>query len=204
MLFQVIEPSEDSTANIAIQKSTLQKWHERLSHQHVAHVRKILRERNIDFIDQNFVCDCCAYGKLHRLSFSQRVEKSNKCGEIIHVDVCEPFPEVSMGSARYFLLLKYDYSHFRSVYFLKQKSEVCDKLKVYVKRPEKQNGHPIKVTRSDNGTEIVNADSKKFLEENGIQHQRWFTLQSKMVVWNEKCVQLLNRHVQCCTLRNSI
>lgn len=172
MMFQVIESNEDSEANIAIKKDTLQKWHERLGHQNVAHVREFLKQRNIDFIDMDFDCDGCAYGKLHRLSFGKRLEKSNKCGEIVHMDVCGPFPEVSLGGARYYLLLKDDYSHFRSVYFLKQKSEVHDKLKVYVKWAEKQNGHPIKVIRSDNGTEFINDESKRFLEDNGIDHQR--------------------------------
>lgn len=172
MLFQVIESNENSSANVAIKKNTLQKWHERLGHQNAAHVREFLRERNIDFIDSDFDCDGCAYGKLHRLGFGERLEKSTKCGEIIHTDLCGPFQEVSMGGARYFLLFKDDHSHFRSVYFLKQKSEVHDKLKAYVKWAEKQNGHPIKVVRSDNGTEFINSESKQFLDDNGIEHQR--------------------------------
>lgn len=160
MMFQVIE-SENSMANVAIKKITLQKWHERLGHQNVAHVREFLRERNIDFEDKEFDCDGCAYGKLHRLSFGKRLIKSNKCGEIIHIDLCGPFPEVSLGGARYFLLFKDDYSHFRSVYFLKQKSEAHEKLKVYVKWAEKQNGQPIKVVRADKLTEIINDDSSE-------------------------------------------
>lgn len=68
MSFKVIESSE-SSANMAIKKITLQMWHERLGHQSVAHVRDILRRRNIDFIDTSFDCDGCAFGKLHRLSF---------------------------------------------------------------------------------------------------------------------------------------
>lgn len=190
MLFKVIEPNV-STANLSVKKNTLQMWHERLGHQNVAHIREVLHRNNIDFVDEKFDCDGCAMGKMHRLSFNLREEKAKACGEIVHADVCGPIPETSFGGARYFLLFKDDYSHFRKVYFLKQKSEVIDNLKIYVKWAEKQNGRPIrilcmddseyviqqnghqiKVLRTDNGTEFVNREVKHFLEENGIEHQR--------------------------------
>lgn len=106
MLFKVIEQKEEAMANLAIKKNSLQMWHERLSHQNVQYVRDFLRKRNIDFIDEDFDCDGCAYGKLHRLSFELRREKSNACGQIIHADLCGAFQVNSLGGSRYFLLLK--------------------------------------------------------------------------------------------------
>ena len=98
-----------------------------------------------------------------------------------------------------------DYSHFRSVYLPKQRSEVCDKLKMYVKWAEMQHGHPIKVIRSDNGTKIVNAHSKQFLVENGIQHQRTVAYNPEQNDSAEREIRTtLNQHVQSYTLRNSI
>lgn len=171
MFFQTIKPSE-MTANVTIKKDTLRKWHARLGHQNVAHVRSFLRINGIDFIDEEFDCDGCAFGKMHRLSFGEREEKAKKCGEIIHADVCGPANVTSLGGARYFLLLKDDYSHLRTVYFLKQKSEVITNLKKFIKWSEKQSGHPIKILRSDNGTEFINTEVMEFLNKNGIEHQR--------------------------------
>lgn len=44
--------------------------------------------------------------------------------ELVHADVCGPMEEMSLGKARYILLLTDDFSSYRFVYFLKHKSEV--------------------------------------------------------------------------------
>lgn len=75
MMFKVVQ-QEMSVANISITKLTLKLWHERLGHQNAGHVRRFLKNHNIDFVDEDFTCDGCALGKQHRLSFSLRDEKS--------------------------------------------------------------------------------------------------------------------------------
>lgn len=69
-----------------------------MGHRNVAHVRKFLRDGNIDFVDEAFACEVRVYGKHH-------------CGEFTHTDVCGPKQT------------KDDFLHYRFVYFLKQKSE---------------------------------------------------------------------------------
>lgn len=162
----------ECTANAAVSQFSLKVWHERLGHQNMAHVRSFLTRNGVSFIDDKSSCEACFYGKHHRGSFTNRTEKSTKCGEIIHVDLCGPMQEMSIGGSRYYLLFKDDFSHFRFIYCIKQKSEVVEKLRVFVKLAQKQNGHNISIIRSDNGTEFVNAEVKKFLENNGIRHQR--------------------------------
>lgn len=78
----------------------------------------------------------------------------------------------SIGGARYFLLLKDDFSHYRFLYFLKQKSEVAENVKNFVNRMQRESGHNIRNFRSDNGTEFVNKDLKMFFNKMGIVHQR--------------------------------
>lgn len=174
MMFKVIQPSQTdkSFANIAVNREPLRIWHERLGHQHLAHVRKFLSDNSIEFIDEKFDCDGCAYGKQHRLSFKLREEKSTACGQIIHSDLVGPLEVDSLGGRKYFLMFKDDYSHFRFVYFLKHKSEVIGKMKFVIKMTEKQFGHPIKILQTDNGLEFVNKEVSELLEENGIRHRR--------------------------------
>lgn len=173
MQFKVIEPSHDgSMMNVAIKCNSLRVWHERLGHQNLAHVKSFLKRNGIEYVNENFDCDGCAFGKQHRLSFDLRPERSTSCGEIIHADVCGPMSEDSYGGSRYFVLFKDDFSHFRFVFFMKAKSEVIEKFKVVLKLAEKQCGHFIKVLQTDNGTEFVNNDMKALLEENGIHHRR--------------------------------
>lgn len=134
MLFKVFVSSEENaSAHTAVKKESLRKWHERLCHQNVVHVKHFLRNNNIDYIDEQFVCEACIYGKHHRSSFSNREEKSSECGQIIHADVAGPIEPVSIGGSKYFVVFKDDHSHFRHVRFMKQKSEVFDHFKNFVK-----------------------------------------------------------------------
>lgn len=159
-------------ANVAAKPLPLHIWHEKLAHQNIAHVKSVLRNNNIDYIDEEFVCEACVYGKQHRISFEQRQEKATKCGELIHSDVCGPLPVESLGGSRYFLTLKDDYSRYRFVYFLKNKSEVFEKFKCFAMKVKNECGSDVKILRTDNGLEFVNKDMNKFCEENGIKHQK--------------------------------
>lgn len=174
MLFKIIEPTgvDAIVANIAVKRISLRLWHERLGHQNVGHVKKFLQSNGIDFVNEEFTCEACVYGKHHRGSFKLREKKSKSCGDIVHADVCGPMQENSIAGSRYFLLMRDDYSKYRFVYFLKQKSEVAEKVKNAVMRMEQENGHKVRIFRSDNGTEFVNAELKKFFDDKGIQHQR--------------------------------
>lgn len=157
--------------NLAVKTDTLKVWHERLGHQNVAHVKGLLRHRNIDYVDQDFNCDGCAMGKPHRLSFQLREDRSKECGRIIHADVCGPIDK-SIGGSAYFVVFKDDYSHMRFVHFLKHKSEVCGRIKAFIRLSEKECGHRIKMLQTDNGTEFVNECVTGLLEENGIRHRK--------------------------------
>jgi len=48
--------------------------------------------------------------------------------EVVHADICGPFCH-SFSNYRYFVLFKDDYSGFRFVYLMREKSEVSEKLK---------------------------------------------------------------------------
>lgn len=173
MLMKVIDPtSEKSMVNFATQGNTLRIWHERLGHQNLTHVRKFLKNNNIDFKDENFDCDGCAFGKQHRLSFTLRAEKATKCGEIIHADVCGPIEKETFNRSRYYVLFKDDYSHFRYIFFMKSKDEVMNHFETFLKFAEKQFGHKVQILQTDNGTEFVNAGMSEITSKNGIHHRR--------------------------------
>lgn len=152
---------------------SIKVWHERLAHQNVEYVRKILKKNNVKFVDDwnNYFCTGCAYGKQCRISHKINPIVSENCLDLIHVDLGE-MNELSLGGAKYFLLFKDDYSHFRTVYFLKNKSEAVDKLNVFLNLVENQFDKKVKKLKSDNGTEIKNTRSKEIFEDLGILHQR--------------------------------
>lgn len=116
-------------SNKCLMTFSIKTWHERLAHQNVQYVRKILNKHSIKYIDDwnNYVCEGCVYGKQHRISHPLNTKVATEVLELIHVDLCE-MNTTSLGGANYFLLFKDDFSHFRTVYFLKTKNEATAKL----------------------------------------------------------------------------
>lgn len=174
-LFKIMLKVNTSTvcgaANSAEKCETIQLWHERLCHQNVAQVKCCLKSMDIVYTDiPSFKCIGCIYGKQHRSSFQESNNRASRVGELVHTDLCGPMQVKSLGGARYFLLLKDDYSSYRTVFFVKEKSEVCDLIHKYINVVSKS--HDITVLRSDNGTEIVNKRIKQLLEQKGITHQQ--------------------------------
>ncbi|KAK9680311.1 GAG-pre-integrase domain [Popillia japonica] len=67
---------------LAVESNNLQAWHEKLAHQNKRHIHKFLKQKSISFlnsIDVDFddsKCEACVYGKMHRLSFHSRKNRS--------------------------------------------------------------------------------------------------------------------------------
>ena len=117
-------------------------------------------------------CEYCAEGKMHRLPFPSSERKTTAIGEIVHADVCGPMQEPSLGGSRYFLLLKDDYSRFRTVYVLRNKSEVEQHVEDFLRKAEKVCPGGVRTLRTDNGLEFVNAGMKRLSHTFGFEHER--------------------------------
>lgn len=172
MNLKVMSISKTESAYLTCKKESIQLWHQRLSHQNVMHVKDFLRANGINFSDDDFFCEACAYGKQHRLSFSASETKTERCGEMVHSDVSGKMPVPSVGRSRYFVLFRDDFSRYRTVYFMKHKSEVYELFKRYVKLAKNITDCDLKILRSDNGTEYINVDMEQYLIQNGIRHQK--------------------------------
>lgn len=154
--------------------ASLKLWHERLGHANTKSIRKMINNdvatglaltNKIDFF-----CENCPLGKLAKLPFKKiETKKSITPGEVIHSDLCGPMETPSVGGAKYFLLFKDESSGFRSVYFLKNKSDTFDALKSFVIDTKNKFREEIKILRTDNGTEYTNGIVANFLKERGIK-----------------------------------
>ncbi|UYV77663.1 hypothetical protein LAZ67_15001846 [Cordylochernes scorpioides] len=173
MLITSIKPENAAEVNLAKTQNVnmLQLWHERFGHQNKRHVQKWLKEQGIDAVMDNEPCEACIYGKQHRLSFGSREQyASTQPGNLIHVDVCGPMQEVSKGGMRYFVCFKDDFTKYRSVYFLKEKSQVIEKLEQFLLET-KTTGHIVKEILTDGGKEFVNKETSKITNKYGINHR---------------------------------
>ncbi|KAL7304754.1 hypothetical protein TKK_0002986 [Trichogramma kaykai] len=168
MFFKVARPCE---VNIAVGS---QLWHERLGHVNQKKLHEMVSKNIITGISLNerttFPCDPCQTAKSHRLPFDKdRVHASCRVGEYFHSDVCGPMPEDSLGGARYFLTFKDEASGYLHVYFLRHKSDVVDKFRIFERSVNNKFGRTMRVLRSDNGREYCNHEMQKTLNKYGIR-----------------------------------
>lgn len=78
-------------------------------------------------------------------------------------------PTDSVGGSKYFLLFKDDYLCFRTVYFLKHKSDTFKYFKEFETAFYNKLKYHIKILRYDNGTEFCNEKMLEYLSSRGIK-----------------------------------
>ena len=175
MFFKVAKEGSAEEANIATTNLTV--WHERLGHVGKRAIREMAEKglvSGVSITDKSDVfCEPCQMGKLHRLPFNKKLERDKKIkpGEKMHSDVCGPMSTNSIGGSRYFLTFKDEATGYRHVYFMKKKSEVFEKFKIFEKMIENKFGRKMKTLRSDNGREFFNKEMNNYLEKCGIQRE---------------------------------
>ena len=149
---------------------SLQLWYERLEHQSKSHIKSFLKGLGYDVIVIEEFCDGCQFGKHYRSSFGTRSVLPQKPGDIIHSNVCGSMETELLGGKRFFVVFKNDFAKFRTVYFIKEKSEVVEKLKLFIAEVQTL-GHVIKVIMTKNGTEYCNSEVLTLLGEYRIRYQ---------------------------------
>lgn len=171
MLFKVVVEQQVTEVNAST--ADLQVWHERLGHVNVRKMKELIKDGLVNGIsvknNKDFFCDSCQLAKSHRLAINKKSSREYTVpGEVIHTDVCGPMSVESLGGTRYILTFKDDATSFRFVYFLKHKSDVYDRFKVFEKLIRNKFGKAMKVLRSDNGKEFRNKLMDSYLESCGI------------------------------------
>ena len=114
-------------------------------------------------------CDICFRAKQTREVFFYSFNKAADCFSLIHVDVWGPYRVSASCGAKYFLTIVDDFSRAVWTHLLLEKSEVRQVLQNFCAYAEKQFDKPVRVVRSDNGTEFMCLTS--FFKSKGIVHQ---------------------------------
>jgi len=124
-------------------------------------------------------CIDCIKGKYVK-NIKKGAKRSEGILEIIHTDICGPFPVTTVDGYDSFIIFTDDYSRYGYIYPIKERSEVLDKFKIFKAEVENQHDLKIKIVRSDRGGEYygrhtpygqVSGPFARFLQENGIVAQ---------------------------------
>lgn len=173
-LHQALQSTSRSSVNTP---KSIRVWHERLGHLNLARIRSMVLSGVVTGLHlspgiDDFVCHGCAFGKQHRLPFPTRGRtRADKIGQLIHSDLCGPMNHATPKGARFYVIFKDDFSGYRVVHFLKQKSEAMGHFKDFVAQCRIQTGHQVVTLRSDNGGEFTGESFSSWLRSEGIQHQ---------------------------------
>ena len=150
-------------------------WHSRLGHRDPNAIRQLerqLKDFQIQPCQMKQVCECCIQAKLTRKPLPKKSEsRSREVLELVHTDVCGPMQTATPGGNKYFMTMIDDCSKYTVVYLLKNKSEVPDRIKQYVKFVQTKFKKTPKVIRSDRGGEYVNEALTRFFRSEGITPQ---------------------------------
>lgn len=165
------EPRSCREANVTALDLSL--WHERLGHIHKRAISGLVKRDLVKGVKvknaEEFFCEVCQLGKLHKLPFNQVKDKVDRLpGELIHSDVCGPMSTQSLGGARFFVLFTDDATSYRHIYFMRHKSEVFDRFKELDQLLENKFGRRLKKLRTDNGTEYRNSKMTEYTRARGI------------------------------------
>lgn len=111
-------------------------WHKRYGHLNFDSLSQLSNKNMVNGMKVNKVsnakCKTCMLSKIHVLPFpSVSDNRSSRILDVIHTDVYGPFRTRSIGGSKYFVTFIDDKSRMIFVYFMKSKSEVFDKFKVF-------------------------------------------------------------------------
>jgi hypothetical protein len=130
----------------------------------------------LDF-SNSYYCIDCIKGKYAKQVKKSEAKRSAGVLEIIHTDICGPFPVKSVDGFDSFITFTDDFLRYGYIYPIKERSEALDKFKIFKAEVENQHNIKIKLVRSNCGGEYygrhtpygqVPESFARFLQENGI------------------------------------
>jgi len=114
-------------------------WHARMGHISFANLSLLSRMCvGIPILPESTeVCHPCQLGKQTREKIPKVAEnRATEILQLIHSDLCGPFPVQSLGKAKYFLTFTDDKSRKTWIYFLQTKSQTFEKFKYFKSQVE--------------------------------------------------------------------
>ncbi|GJW81111.1 retrovirus-related pol polyprotein from transposon TNT 1-94 [Tanacetum coccineum] len=148
----------------------IKTFHKRLAYTSVSKLVHIPQYKHLDV--SSFSCECCLLSKHHRLPFQRSTSIAKNPFDLIHVDLWGPFKHHVQDGAHYFYAIMDDHTRATWTYLVHSKTQVYDLLVSFLAYVTNHFKTSVKIIRSDNGTEIVNAACNSLFMSKGILHHR--------------------------------
>ncbi|KAM1980963.1 hypothetical protein ACFX15_037518 [Malus domestica] len=153
-------------------------WHKRLGHISKERLIKLSKTELIPKLDLSTATECvdCLKGKMTNFRKTD-AKRSQGLLEIIHTDICGPFPVKTICGNKYFINFIDDFSRLGYTFLISEKADALKCFIIYKTKVEKQLGKVIRIVRSDRGGEYFGRYTESgqqkgpfalYLEHNGI------------------------------------
>ncbi|KMQ88764.1 hypothetical protein RF55_11692 [Lasius niger] len=93
----------------------------------------------------------------------------NKSTEIVHTNVCGPIEPFTWDGNRYYITFLDNFTHHTSVYLMRGKYEVSERIEEYIEEAEAKWNTKFSQLRCDNSTEYTNEKVKLYCRRKGIR-----------------------------------
>lgn len=157
--------SEDPEAYTAY---TLESWHKRLGHCGKNLIQKMKKENMVEGLEIGTTseqCEDCMQGKSCRKPHPSRsTMKASRDQFIPHFDTVDTSVE-SLGGAKYFILGTEEYTGYKLIDFVSNKSDIKNCVKLMINSVILNAKRPVICIYTDNGTEFVNSDLRYWLQD---------------------------------------
>lgn len=151
------------------------RWHRRFAHLNIPALQKLAKSSALTSLDvaksgsSGEFCNDCAAAKAHRASYPVSESRASGKLNLVHSDLLD-FSVRSKSGARYLITFVDDFSRKLWVYPLHSKADDYGKIAKFRHTVETESGRSIRVFRSDNGTEFVNARVKALFATTCTEH----------------------------------
>ena len=148
-------------------------WHCRIGHINEKRIKELHKNGLLGKFDLESIhtCESCLRGKMTKVPFSKKGERTSDLLFLIHTDVYGPMSTCTRNGFSYFITFTNYYSRYGYVYLMRHKSESFDKFKEFKTEVENQLNKSIKALRSDRGGEYLSFEFEEYLNECGIVSQ---------------------------------
>jgi hypothetical protein len=162
--------------------TSVKLWHYHLGHISRGRIERLIKDDiliSLDFSNSDYCIDCIK-GKYAKQVKKNEAKRNAGILEIVHTDICGPFPVKSVDGFDSFITFTEDFSRYGYIYPIKERSEALDKFKIFKAEVENQHNIKIKIVRSDHGGEYYGRHTAygqvpgpfvRFLQENDIVAQ---------------------------------
>jgi hypothetical protein len=117
------------------------------------------------------LCAGCIAGKHSRNPFPPSTSRSTQLLELVHTDLHGPLHTRTPSGYQYWILFIDDYSRYRWICLLKNKSDAFAAFQQFKAYAEKHTGKPLMKLRDDKGGEYMSTQFDLFMKAHGIQRQ---------------------------------